>query len=1400
MVEDRLLAANSGERTGKLSESERDYRSLLETMSDATWTTDQEGRIVFVSPNVTRIYGYSPEEIYEAGDSVWFGRIHPDDRPHVQEAFNALLKGNKAFDVEYRIQRKDGNWIWLHDRSVSVYEKNGVRYADGLFSDITEHKRTEEALRASEERYRLLFEKSPLGIGLASADGRIVSANEVMQTITGYSAVELRKIRLADTYQDPADRERLLEVLKRDGAVINQSAWLKRRDGTPYCALLSVSRICIAGKDFLQTTCIDITERKEAEEARARFAAIVESSDDAIIGKTLDGVITSWNRAAEKLYGYSAEEAIGKSISLLLPPNHPGELAKILERVARGEGVQHFETERVRKDGQIVSVSLTVSAIRDSTGRIVGASTFARDITERKRGEEALRESISVLRATLESTADGILVVDREGKIRSFNRRFAELWRIPEPVLETKDSPELRQFVAGQLEDPKQFVEKTQELYDEAERESVDTLRFKDGRVFERYSQPQRVEEEIVGRVWSFRDVTERKLAEQKLRLQGEIVENMFEGVVLTRASDGVIVYANSEYEEMLGYGSGELIGKNIATINASTSDKTPEDVAREIQTSLKETGVWNGEVLNVKKDGALVWCRAKVSTIESSQYGNVWVAALEDITEHKRAEEALRLSEAKYRALVDNASDFIFSIGSKNEVIAINPAGARFLGKTVEQVLGKSLLNVYPKEIATVFSENVRAVLQTGKGRNTDERVVFRGNELWINTRLEPLLDEKGGVYVVTGIARDISERKRIEDKLHRYSENLEQLVVERTGKLAESEKRFRELADMLPQTVFETDENSNLTYLNRAGSLATGYTQEDTGGNLNFPELFVKEQRDKVKEDLRQLLAGEELGAHEHTMQNKDDNAFPIVMHAAPVVRGGKTVGVRGIVIDITDRKRAEEELRATKERLESVVASNPAVIYTARPLPDESDYALTYLSDRVLPMLGYAPSDFLGHPEFWESHVPPEDVIRVRASMSRLWKEGRSAEEYQFLHKDGTYRWIREEANVIRDRDGEPIEVNGYWTDVTERKQMEEKLRLQSEALKDSEERFRTIAETSFDGILTVDLDGKITYASPAVGRITGYRDNELLGASMQKFLPESEIPNLIRIFNDAMTGEAAERVELNILKKNGSTARLEFSGSPIFKGGELIGLEAVARDITERRRMEARLAEAQRLAAIGETTAMVGHDLRNPLQGIASTLYLAKKMIESPKAAERHEAKKLLEMLTGEVYYMDKIVSDLQYYAAPVKAKLFLTDAPQLIRKIASTMRIPKNVQVTIKSKKDTRRTELDEDLMRRVSTNLITNAIQAMPNGGRLMIKTSTAAGELMVSFQDTGVGIPEENLPKLFSLFFTTKAKGQGLGLPVCKRLVEAQGGTITVESKVGEGSTFTVRLPLKRQ
>ena len=274
-----------------LRASEAEYELLIASIPDVLWKCDSIGGVGFVGPGIEALLGYSPAEVYRRGDSVWYDSIHVDDRQRVKQAFESLLNEGEPYDVECRVQRRSGEWFWAHDRAVVTGERDGIRYATGLLSDITERKASEEGLQ--------------------------------------------------------------------------------------------------------------------------KLASIVEFSEDAITVVNTDEVFTTWNPAAEGMYGYTRAEAIGRDLSLIVPPERQAERHAMIERVIGGQSIKSLETQRLTKAGHLIDVSLSVTPIKDGTGRIAGVAAISRDITPRKRSEEQLR----LQSAALESAANGIVITDRLGII-----------------------------------------------------------------------------------------------------------------------------------------------------------------------------------------------------------------------------------------------------------------------------------------------------------------------------------------------------------------------------------------------------------------------------------------------------------------------------------------------------------------------------------------------------------------------------------------------------------------------------------------------------------------------------------------------------------------------------------------------------------------------------------------------------------------------------------------------------------------------------------------------------------------------------------------------------------------------------------------------------------------------
>jgi len=388
----------------------------------------------------------------------------------------------------------------------------------------------------------------------------------------------------------------------------------------------------------------DVTPRKDAERELERSVSLLEATIDA----TADGILVVdsagrmvhvnsrfvdlWDIPDEIADSQDESRAIAFVLEKLKDP--AAFVKKVMTVYAQPSAVSHDVLELL--DGRRIERDSRPQVV---DGRTVGRVWSFRDVTERERAEREREESLSLLRATLEATADGVLVVDREGKIVSYNRKFVEMWGLPESIVSSRDDSQAIAFVLGQLRDPERFVKKIRELYDQPDAQSYDWLEFKDGRMFERYSHPQTIGGKTVGRVWSFHDVTRLRLMEDTVRRHARAFDHISDAVI-TLDLQAQIVEWNPGAEKMFGYTKEQMLGHTPDRLRPPGTERT----ARELLAEMRREGRWAGEIRFERADGVRGICDTVIVPL-ADDFGRT-IAALavcRDVTDRKRLEEYRR-------------------------------------------------------------------------------------------------------------------------------------------------------------------------------------------------------------------------------------------------------------------------------------------------------------------------------------------------------------------------------------------------------------------------------------------------------------------------------------------------------------------------------------------------------------------------------------------------------------------------------------------------------------------------------------------------------------------------------------------------------------------------------------
>jgi len=795
-----------------LRQSEERFRLAAKAGRMFAYSWDAATDVIERSGESAKILGIDEAALLTGHQAI--ARVHPDDREGLLAAMVGLSPEKPFLQVTYRIVRPDESVIWVERHSQAYFDEHGkIKRIVGMIVDITERKRAELVLL----RHAAIVESSDDGIVGTDVSGTVTDWNKGAERLFGYLASEaigknISFLRVPDrAAEGQANLKRIM-----DGDVVKPYETIcQRKDGTRVEISLTVSPIVDAEGQIVGASGIarDITERKRAQEAISRHSAIVASSEDAIISKNLEGIILGWNAGAENIFGYTEAEAVGQPITILIPPELLDQENKILEGLGAGERIKHYETIRITKAGKRIDVSLSISPIKDSTGRVVGASKIARDITDRKIAEALLRDAQDRLRTSEErlrmgqwAAHIGTFDLNLRTGVNIWTRETEALYGLPPggfggtlTAFENLIHPD----------DRKRIIELTREMLmrtrqpQPAEGEwrvvwpdgSVHWIAGRGQVVMDESGEPSRM-------LGVNMDITERKLAEQELAIASERLH-----LAINSGSLG-------GWDYNLKTGKKVWFGKTQAQLGMAPDeppgsfeeswDRIHKDDREHLQHALRvardKHEQFTEEFRVVWRDGTTRWVQSQGRYFYAANGEPERLLGLSvDITQSKKAEQALRESEQRLRLATQAGRMYAYDWDVSKNVVVRTSEHVKILGLVEpmhfpqQQFVDKIHPDDRPKFLAAIAELTPK---------NPTAEVTYRalapdGALIWLKSNGCGFFDPEDRLMRVIGMVADVTDQKRAEEALSAMTRKLVEAQEQERARIA------RELHDDINQRI---------------------------------------------------------------------------------------------------------------------------------------------------------------------------------------------------------------------------------------------------------------------------------------------------------------------------------------------------------------------------------------------------------------------------------------------------------------------------------------------------------------------------------------------------------------------------------------------------------------------
>ena len=1198
-----------------LRESEERFRTLIEKAPVAI-AISRELKFEYVNPKFLEMYGFESAE--ELRGQPISQRVASADRAKFTKRAHQREQ-NLPTETTYEAMalRKNGSEFSVMAAATRVNLAEGPATI-GFFQDVTARNQAEKSQRETQQLYENIFRLSPEVIVVTTEkEGRYLAANDAHERVTGYRADEVIGHTVAEfeIWDSPTDRQKVLQCVREQGLVRNMEMRFRRRSGEPYAALYSAVPMEVSGKRCLVSMVTDITERKQAEEAlresEARLRQITDNMVDLIAQFDAQAHFQYVSPSYEKILGYRPEELLGQWAPDFIHPDEKDEMIQAIDAMLKaGTGSVQFRYRH--KDGTYRWFESTGRNLLNAEGQMIGSIMGSRDITDRKQAEEALRESEERFKRIVENSHELISETDAQGKFVYFN---------PNVELTLGYSrEELLGTLASDLVHPDDIqtaITGFAQLLERGTAMVVLRFRHKDGswHWFECASRIYQTTNGEVRNAVFARDITDRKQVEEALRESEDKIRSIFEnslaGVALV-GLDGRYLMVNPAFSRIFGYSPEEFLTIDFFRIthpdDMELSRKTMQNVINQRGERLWFTKRY------IHRDGHTIWADVSSALV----YGvdgepSYFVTHIIDITERKRAEEALRESEEKYRLIAENATDVIWTADLTLKPVYISPSIEKLRGYTVEEAMQEPFEATLTPASLEHAGQTLQAALEREKMGIKESRLVEPialeytckdGSTVWAESSITYMRDAAGQLLGFMGVTRNITERKQAE------------------AELAATQALLRSSIEQSPAPMVVATPDGTVTIFNQACLEFLGIADEtDIKPGINmftmarsWQDLDTEGQPIPLHEaPLALALQGKATKGKEMKARRKDGTERWEVVDGVPIYDGeGKLIAGLIIFPDITQRKQAEEALRESERKLRLSEEQLRATLEYAPIGMATTDSTGKFLSANreFARMLHYSPEEF-GRMTFVDI-TAPGDVDASRANTQALWRGDISSfqMEKKYLCKDGVVIDGFLSVAMVYDVGGQPLFAVAMVNDITERKQAEEELTIVKAMLEAAFEQTPIpMALVSMpDGVLRIAnsailefldvVDEPSPVGQPLTDLKPSYQDYDAQG----NLTPLAEAPLAL-----ALQGQKTLNQERKIVTKNGTTRWALVNANPIYSAyGNIIAAYIIFPDITERR-----WAEEQIKTSLKEKEALIRelyHRTKNNMQVICAMLEL------------------------------------------------------------------------------------------------------------------------------------------------------------------------------------------------